>query len=142
MNFYPPCFTISLRRLSNTSVFTWTWSIFFNIMYFLSWGSINIVCIISLLAQKHPSLLINKRRYFEQTYTYNRIFSYPIPKASASGRLHSKHHAIVLSIELLSLLDLIMHLLWMKWLCMQLVRIVQIMAFERFFGRHEAQNDL
>ena len=64
-------------------------------MYFLSWGSINTVCIISLLAQKHPSSLINKRHYFEQTYTYNRIFSYPIPKASASGRLHSKHHAIV-----------------------------------------------
>ena len=63
-------------------------------MFFLSWGSINTVCIISLLAQKHPSSLINKRHYLEQTYTYNRIFSYPIPKASASGRTHSKHHAI------------------------------------------------
>ena len=67
---------------------------FYYIMFFLSWGSINTVCIISLLAQKHPLSLINKRRYLEQTYTYNRIFSYPIPKASASGRLHSKHHAI------------------------------------------------
>ena len=42
--------------------------------------------LIACLHKSTPHHSVKNYHYFEQTYTYNRIFSYPIPRASASGR--------------------------------------------------------
>ena len=56
--------------------------------------------LIACLHKSTPHHSVKNYHYFEQTYTYNRIFSYPIPRASASGRTQfqtSRHRLILIN---------------------------------------------